>query len=225
MNKIFIATPFFYDGYPLVTAMDNWKKAGWSVAVPVFLRAGFFHSYDWVSHNELATRDGISCLLEAKALAVMPNWQQSAFCTTLAVVASMSGFPIYNALSMDLLALPDRLDVFKSVREFNFPDGEQTTPPAPVTEYSVLEEAHALVNGPRQSDYGHPLDDFSKTAKIWESILGVEVTPEQVGLCMVGVKISRETNRHKRDNLVDGIGYFLTIDKIIEEKERRLAAS
>lgn len=86
---------------------------------------------------------------------------------------------------------------------------------------TILQEAQRLVHGDRQADYGHPLDDFSKTALIWQVILGVPVTPEQVALCMVGVKISRECNKPKRDNRVDGCGYFATLDMVIEERKRR----
>jgi len=60
---------------------------------------------------------------------------------------------------------------------------------------SILFEAHNLVHGVRGEDYGHPYHDFGRTAKIWSAILGVDVTPEQVALCMIGVKISRECNR------------------------------
>lgn len=86
---------------------------------------------------------------------------------------------------------------------------------------NILEEANSLVNGARQGDYGHPLDDFTRTAKMWGAILGHEVTAEQVGLCMCAVKISRQVNRPKRDNLVDLSGYALTVDMVIEEKARR----
>lgn len=91
------------------------------------------------------------------------------------------------------------------------------------TESSVLLEAQKLVHGDRNADYGHPLDDFSRTARMWSAILGVEVSPEQVGLCMVAVKISRQCNRPKRDNLVDGAGYFETVSMVLEERDRRAA--
>ena len=48
-------------------------------------------------------------------------------------------------------------------------------------------------------------------------ILGQPVTPEQVGLCMVIVKLAREVNGHKRDNIVDAIGYLLTTDACRED--------
>lgn len=88
---------------------------------------------------------------------------------------------------------------------------------------NILEEANGLVNGARQGDYGHPLDDFTRTAAMWSAILGHPVTPEQVGLCMCAVKISRQCNRPKRDNLVDLAGYAATVDMVIEEKARREA--
>lgn len=86
---------------------------------------------------------------------------------------------------------------------------------------TILQEAQRLVHGDRGEAYGHPLDDFSKTAKIWSAILGIDVTPQQVALCMVGVKISREVNAPKRDNRVDGAGYFETLDMVEAELERR----
>ena len=85
----------------------------------------------------------------------------------------------------------------------------------------VCDEAKYLISNDRNSDYGHPIDDFSKTALIWQAILGVPVTPEQVALCMVGVKLSREVHLPKRDNIVDAIGYLGTIPMIQDERQRR----
>ena len=80
---------------------------------------------------------------------------------------------------------------------------------------SILAEAHRLVHSSRGQDYGHPYEDFSRTAKIWSAILGVDVTPEQVALCMIGVKISRECNKPKRDNRIDIAGYAETLDMVV----------
>jgi len=38
---------------------------------------------------------------------------------------------------------------------------------------------------------------------------------------MVGIKISRQTNTPKLDNVVDGIGYFLTLAMVQEERAQR----
>jgi Domain of unknown function (DUF6378) len=86
---------------------------------------------------------------------------------------------------------------------------------------SILDEAKRIVHGERGENYGHPFEDFSRTAKIWSAILGIKITPEQVALCMVGLKISREINRPKRDNIVDGVGYFETLEMVKKERDRR----
>lgn len=85
----------------------------------------------------------------------------------------------------------------------------------------IASYAAELVTGERQDSYGHPLDDFTRAGKIWEAILGVKVSAEQVALCMVGVKISRQANAAKLDNIVDGIGYFLTLAMVQEERLER----
>jgi hypothetical protein len=83
---------------------------------------------------------------------------------------------------------------------------------------TILEEAQRLVHGDRQADYGHPLDDFTRTAAMWSAILGAAVTAEQVGLCMMAVKISRQCNKPKRDNLTDAAGYAATVQMCVEER-------
>lgn len=85
----------------------------------------------------------------------------------------------------------------------------------------MIHEAINLVNNDRQETYDHPLDNFSRIAKIWSAVLDIEVTPEQVALCMAGVKIAREAHAHKSDNIIDGVGYFLTLAKVIEERKNR----
>ena len=84
--------------------------------------------------------------------------------------------------------------------------------------------AAELVSGERQEAYGHPLDNFTRASKIWSVILGCEVSAEQVALCMVGMKIAREVNQSKPDTVVDGIGYFLTLNMIQEERLRRASS-
>lgn len=88
---------------------------------------------------------------------------------------------------------------------------------------SILVEAEHLINGPRQSVYAHPFDNFTQTAALWSPILGVEVTPEQVALCMIQVKISRLCNTpDHRDSIVDIAGYAGTYEKVQERRAERI---
>lgn len=76
-------------------------------------------------------------------------------------------------------------------------------------------EAHRLVHGTRGADYGHPAEDFRRTGRMWAALLGVEsITAQQVGLCMIALKLSRECHRPKRDNRVDIAGYAETLEMI-----------
>ena len=80
----------------------------------------------------------------------------------------------------------------------------------------LIRLAIELVNTDRQRDYDHPYDNFTRIAKIWSAILGVDVLPEQVALCMVGVKIAREAHAPKDDNVIDG--YLIALKEFEEKK-------
>lgn len=113
-----------------------------------------------------------------------------------------------------------RVVPFPTVAETRCPSCGGRNPSAASTR-DLTSVAQSLVDGDRQSDYGHPLDNFTRIAAVWSVILGVPVSAEQVALCMVGVKIGREVNRHTEDNVTDGIGYFKTLDMVIKERARR----
>lgn len=101
---------------------------------------------------------------------------------------------------------------------------------------TVLQEASRLVDGDRQAAYGHPLDDYTATGRIMGAVLDRWLqsmhpgllrgpfpdVPAEIGcLVMVGVKLSREAGHHKRDNIVDGPGYFRCVEKVHDERARR----
>ena len=83
---------------------------------------------------------------------------------------------------------------------------------------TIATEAVSLVTGDRQKAYGHPSKNFEDIARLWSVVLGIEVTPAQVGMCMVQVKLAREVFVPKRDNLVDAVGYLLAYDATKEEE-------
>lgn len=84
---------------------------------------------------------------------------------------------------------------------------------------SILDDAKHLVNTDRNAAYGHPLQDFQRVAVIWSGILNQLVTPEQVGQCLIGLKLARHCYQSTRDSLVDIAGYAECLDLIAQAKE------
>ncbi len=87
---------------------------------------------------------------------------------------------------------------------------------------SVLRDAEELVHGDRQKSYGHPRDDFAKTACMITGILlpklkdGATVNADEVALIMIAVKMSRLAHSWKRDSAVDICGYAATMEMLHE---------
>lgn len=80
---------------------------------------------------------------------------------------------------------------------------------------SVLSEANTVIHGDRASAYGPPEQSIDRIRGMWSAIFGHEVSRTQFCLAMIALKISRETNAHKRDNLVDICGYAALLEKVL----------
>lgn len=93
----------------------------------------------------------------------------------------------------------------------------------------ILKEADEIAGADRSRDYGHPYDNHRRIAEIWsvqlEQILKRPILPREVALLMIGLKLAREINSPKRDNLVDAAGYVkcvAMIDELIAKKNNGL---
>jgi hypothetical protein len=72
----------------------------------------------------------------------------------------------------------------------------------------LLREAESLVNGDRNVAYGDPSHDFRRTASLWSTYLGADISPHDVAAMMALLKISRiRWSPHRRDSWVDLAGY------------------
>jgi propanediol dehydratase large subunit len=81
----------------------------------------------------------------------------------------------------------------------------------------ILLEAHRLVNGPRQKDYGHPADDYQKVSDIFYAISGIDLSVSDAIMFMVSVKLARlrtnlENGTIHHDSLVDALGYLACLN-------------
>lgn len=120
--------------------------------------------------------------------------------------------PIYG-----LKGLPQDMqeEITKGVMEDRAAFAKRDTKPE-----NILKEADKIVGGDRNADYGGPRQDFDRTAQIWGAILGIKnITAMQVALCMIGVKMSRQCNKIKRDNLVDIAGYARCAELVADSYE------
>jgi nucleoside 2-deoxyribosyltransferase len=134
-------------------------------------------------------------VLRSDAVVLLPGWRSS---TGTAIEMTVAG-----AIGIPCLEYPELL---------------------PPQEETVSQEAHRLVHGARQNAYGHPADDFARTGRMWGAILGIpDVTPALVGLCLAAVKISREVNAPKHDNLVDLCGYAETVELVRQREQEHNA--
>lgn len=67
----------------------------------------------------------------------------------------------------------------------------------------------------RGARYGHPLENFGRIAQMWEPILGVAVTAQQVGLALIAVKLGRLVETpDDPDSIADLAGYAATLDML-----------
>lgn len=83
----------------------------------------------------------------------------------------------------------------------------------------IIEEAADIVNGNKQQQYGHPSIHFARVAAGWETIFADGIFDEErVALAMVWFKICRQLQGYKRDNIIDAIGYLLTVNMCHETK-------
>lgn len=169
----------------------------------------------------------------AVGIVLFPEWNHNATISIAAVTAAAldKRLFLYDGECVEQDAATVRQEVFTTLNTCTHiasprAEADDSTPDENRGE-RPHEEAARIVLGPRGSYYDHPYDNFMRTGYIWTGVLysklkdGETVSPEDVALCMNGVKMAREAYRHKRDNLTDGHGYWMAHEMVVEERQRR----
>jgi hypothetical protein len=79
----------------------------------------------------------------------------------------------------------------------------------------MLQHAVGVIENRRQQ-YGSPEDLFDHIAKRWSLVLGIKVTPGQVALCMIDLKVARLVHDPSHtDSVVDIAGYAACLREVV----------
>lgn len=68
----------------------------------------------------------------------------------------------------------------------------------------------------RRSEYGNAQEHFHAVAKRWSLVMGTEVTPQQVVLCLLELKLTRLSYDFTHsDSIADMAGYAAVLAELI----------
>lgn len=134
---------------------------------------------------------------------------------TLGAVTSVSGaapYPFRVRLDGDFVEGSYRR---KHLRYVNVGVPDRIDNPEPVQRSAGA----ALVHGDREGSCGDPTVNFTRIAGMWSALIGADISPRDVALMMVCLKVSREYGSHKADNL-DGIEGYVECSRLIEKGQQ-----
>ena len=201
---------FNFDAFD--AARDNLAAEGWAVTSPADIdrEMGFDpgkHDESYFGDLAQVIRRDVEAVLAADVVVALPGWRESVGASAEVALAWWAGRLVVEYPEMRLCgAQSSKLKVQSSKFTSDMP-GDGGSGEAPVETPNILEEALRITQGSRQESYGHPADDFERTAAMWSAHKGVTFTAAEVAMFMVMVKLSRERHRPKRDNWVDMAGY------------------
>jgi nucleoside 2-deoxyribosyltransferase len=208
--RVYIAGPMtgypYYNEVTFKRAEAEWREAGHDAVTPFEANSAVWQKHygrsfdprsDKCDYGDPLLREmlaaDIALLASVEIVAVLPGWRKSRGVAVELTFAKAMGIPVYDAITR-----------------------------APLPEETALEEAQRLVHGDRGAAYGHPIDDYTRTGRMWGAILGMpDIDPRICCLMMSAVKISREVNAPKRDNRVDLAGYAECAEMVAQRQAER----
>ena len=81
-----------------------------------------------------------------------------------------------------------------------------------------LDKAIKIVMGQRQHDYGDKYENHENIAKLWSAYLDKKISPHDVAICMLLLKVARLKHRKTEDCYIDMAGYAANAGEIQGKK-------
>lgn len=226
--KVYIAGPMtgheYYNLHAFERAARHWRLQGHEVETPFDANSRVWRRHhgrdfdpttDTCEYGDPILREmfaeDVAVLCGSDAVVMLDGWRDSRGASMEKALADLMGIPTWDVHGEPV---------------------DKPGKPAPPPE-TVLQAAQRLVHGDRGASYGHPIDDYTSTGRIWAATLdrwlrkqpGFEdvpplpdIDPRIAALMMVGVKLSREAHKPKRDNRTDMAGYAECVDMIAERQ-------
>ena len=115
--------------------------------------------------------------LGADAIALLPGWGNSRGARFELHLAQLLGLKIHDAETLEEFVPARVLTSLARKAAEHVPE-------------TILEEAQRLVHGNRGADYGHPIEDYTRTGRLWGALLGIpDIDPRICCLMMAAMKL------------------------------------
>jgi len=87
---------------------------------------------------------------------------------------------------------------------------------------NILEKANQIVNKrseEKERQYGNFIECMAKTARIASELSNKKITTTDAYNVLIALKLARQANAHKEDNLLDVIAYIGSLNELLNQKK------
>jgi len=87
---------------------------------------------------------------------------------------------------------------------------------------NILEKANQIVNErseEKERQYGNFIECMEKTARIASELSNKKITTNDTYNILIALKLARQANAHKEDNLLDVVAYIGSLNELLNQKK------
>jgi len=87
---------------------------------------------------------------------------------------------------------------------------------------NILQKANQIVNKrseEKERQYGNFIECMVKTARIASELSNKKITTTDAYNVLIALKLARQANAHKEDNLLDVIAYIGSLNELLNQKK------